>query len=163
PSWSAIARIRRLPRGWIPSSIRLPCAGCATCPSPGAMTAFPTVCRRWTISPAATPGNSPGACWAPMCCPRRCVSPTTARRQPLPGSTAHTPHRLTTSSNRGGVTTPRSPPDEGVACELVPPTAREDGLPNYPPPPLLYRLDRHFFYPLRIESYDREGKLVKIE
>ena len=51
----------------------------------------------------------------------------------------------------------------GVACYVVAATAQEEWLPNYPTPKLIYWLDRHHFYPLRIESYDPEGKLVKIE
>jgi hypothetical protein len=51
----------------------------------------------------------------------------------------------------------------GIECYVVEATVREEWLPNYATPKLLYWLDRHFFYPLRIESYDREGKLVKIE
>ncbi len=51
----------------------------------------------------------------------------------------------------------------GIECYVVEATAREEWLPNYSTPKLIYWLDRHFFYPLRIESYDREGKLMKIE
>jgi outer membrane lipoprotein-sorting protein len=51
----------------------------------------------------------------------------------------------------------------GVECYVVEATAREEWLPNYSTPKLIYWLDRHHFYPLRIESYDREGKLVRIE
>ncbi len=51
----------------------------------------------------------------------------------------------------------------GVECYVVAATAREQWLPDYSTPKLIYWLDRHHFYPLRIESYDREGKLVKIE
>lgn len=50
-----------------------------------------------------------------------------------------------------------------IECYVVEATAREEWLPNYSTPKLIYWLDRHFFYPLRIESYDRDGKLVKIE
>ncbi len=51
----------------------------------------------------------------------------------------------------------------GVECYVVAATALEQWLPDYSTPKLIYWLDRHHFYPLRIESYDREGKLVKIE
>ena len=51
----------------------------------------------------------------------------------------------------------------GVECYVVAATAREEWLPNYSTPKLIYWLDRHHFYPLRIESYDREGKLLRIE
>lgn len=53
--------------------------------------------------------------------------------------------------------------DGGIACYVVAATVREEWLPNYSTPKLLYWLDRHFFYPLRIESYDRDGKLSKLE
>ena len=51
----------------------------------------------------------------------------------------------------------------GIECYVVEASAREEWLPNYSTPKLLYWLDRHHFYPLRIESYDRDGKLVKVE
>ena len=51
----------------------------------------------------------------------------------------------------------------GIACYVVEATAREEWLSGYSTPKLVYWLDRHLFYPLRIESYDREGKLMKIE
>ena len=51
----------------------------------------------------------------------------------------------------------------GVACYVVAATAREEWLPGHSTPKTLYWLDRHHFYPLRIESYDRAGKLVKVE
>lgn len=51
----------------------------------------------------------------------------------------------------------------GIACYVVEAIARQGWLPNYSTPKLLYWLDRHHFYPLRIESYDREGKLRRIE
>jgi hypothetical protein len=41
--------------------------------------------------------------------------------------------------------------------------AREEWLPGYYAPRILYWLDQHAFYPLRIEEYDREGKLIFIE
>lgn len=53
--------------------------------------------------------------------------------------------------------------DGGVACYVVEATARQDWLPDYYAPRILYWLDQHAFYPLRIEEYNREGKLIFIE
>jgi hypothetical protein len=53
--------------------------------------------------------------------------------------------------------------DGGVECYVVEARAREDWLPNYYAPRLLYWLEKHSFYPLRIEQYDRDGKLALIE
>jgi len=41
--------------------------------------------------------------------------------------------------------------------------AREDWLPNYYAPRLVYWLEKHSFYPLRIEQYGRDGKLALVE
>jgi len=53
--------------------------------------------------------------------------------------------------------------DGGVECYVVEARAREDWLPNYYAPRLLYWLEKHSFYPLRIEQYGRDGKLTLIE
>lgn len=53
--------------------------------------------------------------------------------------------------------------DGGVRCYVVEARAREEWLPEYSAPRLLYWLDTHAFYPLRIETYDRENKLVRVE
>jgi hypothetical protein len=53
--------------------------------------------------------------------------------------------------------------DGGVPCYVVEARAREDWLSGYYAPRILYWLDQHAFYPLRIEEYDREGKLIFIE
>jgi hypothetical protein len=53
--------------------------------------------------------------------------------------------------------------DGGVACYVVEAKVREDWLPHYYAPRILYWLDQHAFYPLRIEEYDQEGKLIYIE
>lgn len=58
---------------------------------------------------------------------------------------------------------PAYTPEGGVACYVVESRAREDWLPGYYAPRILYWLDQHAFYPLRIEEYDREGKLIFIE
>lgn len=41
--------------------------------------------------------------------------------------------------------------------------AREDWLPDYYAPRILYWLEKHSFYPLRIEQYGRDGKLAMVE
>lgn len=53
--------------------------------------------------------------------------------------------------------------DGGVPCYVVEARVREDWLPGYYAPRILYWLDQHAFYPLRVEEYDREGKLIFIE
>lgn len=53
--------------------------------------------------------------------------------------------------------------DGGVECYVVQARAREDWLPNYYAPRLLYRLEKHSFYSLRIEQWGRDGKLAFIE
>ena len=54
-------------------------------------------------------------------------------------------------------------PDGGVECYVVESTTREDWLSNYPTSKLIYWLDRHYFYPLRIEQYDHDGQLQVVE
>ncbi len=58
---------------------------------------------------------------------------------------------------------PAYTPEGGVPCYVVEARAREDWLPGYYAPRILYWLDQHAFYPLRIEEYDRDGKLIFIE
>ncbi len=53
--------------------------------------------------------------------------------------------------------------DGGVPCYMVEARAREDWLPGYYAPRILYWLDQHAFFPLRTEMYDREGQLNQIE
>jgi len=53
--------------------------------------------------------------------------------------------------------------DGGVECYVVEARAREDWLPDYYAPRIIYWLDKHSFYPLRTEQYDRDGKLVLVE
>ena len=53
--------------------------------------------------------------------------------------------------------------DGGVECYVVEARAREDWLPNYYAPRILYWLEKHSFYPLRIEQYGPDGKLAFIE
>jgi hypothetical protein len=51
----------------------------------------------------------------------------------------------------------------GVECYVVEARAREDWLPEYYAPRILYWLEKHSFYPLRIEQYGRDGKLAMVE
>ena len=53
--------------------------------------------------------------------------------------------------------------DGGVPCYVVEARAREDWLPGYYVPRIVYWLDQHAFFPLRIEMYDREGRLNQVE
>lgn len=53
--------------------------------------------------------------------------------------------------------------DGGIACYVVEAVTKADWLPNYPASKLVYWLDRHYFYPLRIEQYDRDGRLRVVE
>jgi hypothetical protein len=54
-------------------------------------------------------------------------------------------------------------PEGGVKCWVVKAQAKDDWLPNYYAPTMLYWLDQHYFYPLRIEQYGRDGKLIFVE
>ena len=51
----------------------------------------------------------------------------------------------------------------GVECWVIEARVREEWLPNYYAPRIIYWLDKYYFYPLRIEQYDREGNLIFIE
>ena len=62
-----------------------------------------------------------------------------------------------------GKTYPHYRGDRGVECYVVEARAREDWLPNYYAPRILYWLEKHSFYPLRIEQYGPDGKLAFIE
>lgn len=62
-----------------------------------------------------------------------------------------------------GVAFPHYTKEGGVECYVVEARAREDWLPNYYAPRLLYWLEKRSFYPLRIEQYGRDGKLALIE
>ena len=53
--------------------------------------------------------------------------------------------------------------DGGAECYIVEARAREDWLPNYYAPRILYWLEKHSFYPLRIEQYGPDGQLAFIE
>src|SRR6266852_919413 len=69
----------------------------------------------------------------------------------------------TTDIKLMGNTYPYYTADGGVECYVVEARAREDWLPNYYAPRLLYWLEKHSFYLVRIEQYDRDGELALIE
>jgi hypothetical protein len=53
--------------------------------------------------------------------------------------------------------------DGGIDCWVVKATVREDWLPGYAEGTLVFWLDKHYFYPLRMEKYGRNGELMMIE
>ncbi len=54
-------------------------------------------------------------------------------------------------------------PGGGVECYVVEARTRNDWLPEYHASHIVYWLEKHSFYPLRTETYDREGKLSRVE
>ena len=54
-------------------------------------------------------------------------------------------------------------PDGGVRCYVVEARPRGEWLPDYHASRVLYWLETHSFYPLRTETYDREGNLSRVE
>jgi hypothetical protein len=54
-------------------------------------------------------------------------------------------------------------PGGGVECYVVEARPRADWLPNYYASRILYWLEKRAFYPLRTETYDRDGKLMQVE
>jgi len=54
-------------------------------------------------------------------------------------------------------------PGGGVRCYVVEARTRADWLPEYHASHLIYWLETHSFYPLRTETYDRDGKLSRVE
>jgi hypothetical protein len=69
----------------------------------------------------------------------------------------------TSSIKLMGDSYPHYTTDGGVECYVVEARAREEWLPNYYAPRILYWLEKHSSYPLRVEQYDREGNLAFIE
>ena len=53
--------------------------------------------------------------------------------------------------------------DGGVNCFVVVATPKREWLPDYKVSKIVYWLDQYYFYPLRVERYDEEGKLKMIE
>ena len=58
---------------------------------------------------------------------------------------------------------PSYTPDGGVACYVVEARARDEWIPGYYAPKILYWLDRETFFPLRIEEYDANDVLTYVE
>jgi hypothetical protein len=58
---------------------------------------------------------------------------------------------------------PSYTPGGGVECYVVEARTRTDWLPEYHASHMMYWLEKHSFYPLRTETYDREGKLSRVE
>jgi hypothetical protein len=53
--------------------------------------------------------------------------------------------------------------DGGIECWVVEARVKEEWLPNYYAPRIIYWLDKHYFYPLRIEQYGKDGNLIFVE
>jgi uncharacterized protein DUF1329 len=68
----------------------------------------------------------------------------------------------TTAIKLMGEAYPWYTPEGGVRTYVVEATAKPDWLPNYYAPRIIYWLDQHTFFPLRIEQYGPDGKLIFI-
>ncbi|HIF08561.1 MAG TPA: outer membrane lipoprotein-sorting protein [Sneathiellales bacterium] len=53
--------------------------------------------------------------------------------------------------------------DGGIDCIVVVAEPRRDWLPDYKIDKLIYWVDRHYFYPLRLEQYNEDGNLETIQ
>lgn len=53
--------------------------------------------------------------------------------------------------------------DGGVECYVVDARSKEDWLPDYHASHIVYWLEKHSFFPLRTETYGRDGKLTRVE
>jgi hypothetical protein len=53
--------------------------------------------------------------------------------------------------------------DGGVECLVLVGEARKEWLPQYSTPKNIYWVDRHYSFPLRVESYDGEGRHKKVQ
>jgi hypothetical protein len=51
----------------------------------------------------------------------------------------------------------------GVECYVLVAEPRQDWLPNYAASRIVYWLDKHYSYPLRIEQYDSQGRLLSVQ
>lgn len=71
--------------------------------------------------------------------------------------------RMTKDLKLMGDDYPHYTPGGGVRCYVVEALPRQDWLPDYHASRILYWLETHSFYPLRTETYDREGKLSRVE
>ena len=52
---------------------------------------------------------------------------------------------------------------DGVECYVLVAEPRKDWLPDYAASRIVYWIDKHYFYPLRIEQYGANGKLLSIQ
>ncbi|MCS6926393.1 MAG: DUF1329 domain-containing protein [Candidatus Binatia bacterium] len=89
--------------------------------------------------------------------------PTTRPSITLTDAGGHLREVPATQLKMMGDTYPFYTADGGVPCYVVEARTRQDWLPHYPASKLLYWLDRHYFYPLRIEQYDQAGRLRVVE
>ena len=71
--------------------------------------------------------------------------------------------RMTKDFKLMGDDYPYYTPEGGVRCYVVEARPRADWLPDYHASRILYWLETHSFYPLRTETYDREGHLSRVE
>jgi hypothetical protein len=62
-----------------------------------------------------------------------------------------------------GDTYPFYTADGGVECLVLVAKPKSDWLPSYAVSKIIYWIDRHYFFPLRIEQYDAEGKLKTVQ
>lgn len=53
--------------------------------------------------------------------------------------------------------------DGGVACWVVKGIVRKEVMPDYNEKALIFWLDKHSFYPLRVEKYDHQDQLMMVE
>ena len=51
---------------------------------------------------------------------------------------------------------------DGVECYVLVAEPREDWLPDYAAARIVYWIDKHYSYPLRIEQYDSEGQIISV-
>jgi hypothetical protein len=69
----------------------------------------------------------------------------------------------TSSLKMMGDAYPHYRPDGGIDCWVLEARTRAEWLPGYPMAKILYWLDQHAFYPLRIEQYDQREELQVVE
>ena len=58
---------------------------------------------------------------------------------------------------------PKYRSDGGVDCFVIVAEPKRDWIPDYQVSRLIYWIDQHYFYPLRIEQYDADGILTTIQ
>ncbi len=62
-----------------------------------------------------------------------------------------------------GTNYPHYRDDGGVDCWVIKAVARPEWLPDYSEKTLIYWVDKHYFYPLRMEKYNHDDELIMIE